>query len=376
MNHAFSAESRLSHDHTLQLDRMLQSFFRDLDAMVGKDRYVVVLTADQGGGARVTIFSVYNVGARVRGNYLGIEVNTSRSSRTLVISTVDPYFTIDGISRAFDIYYRTNKPINSRGEQYQLVTPGVSVRFGVPFSEYDTVFFGIGAERTEIKGTNAMPNNLYLYRLQFGAVSNSFPISIGWTRDERDSALVPSVGRYQRIGSELALVGDARYARVNMQMQEYLPLGRGFTLALNGELGLGKGLSGRMFPVFKNFYSGGLGSVRGFEQGTLGPHDVTGALIGGAKKVTLNAELIAPVPGAGNDKSLRLYGFMDVGNVFGENEKFSASELRASVGLGISWISAASSTYIRTMIAAPRPATSQSMCRAARRPASARRVWR
>jgi outer membrane protein insertion porin family len=79
--------------------------------------------------------------------------------------------------------------------------------------------------------------------------------------------------------------------------------------------------------------------VRGFEQGTLGPHDVTGALIGGAKKVTLNAELIAPVPGAGNDKSLRLYGFMDVGNVFGENEKFSASELRASVGLGISWIS-------------------------------------
>ena len=79
------------------------------------------------------------------GNYLGIEVNTSRSNRTLVIST-DPYFTIDGISRAFDIYYRTtNRRSTAAVSEYQLVaTPGVAVRFGVPFSEYDTVFFGLG----------------------------------------------------------------------------------------------------------------------------------------------------------------------------------------------------------------------------------------
>ena len=98
-------------------------------------------------------------------------------------------------------------------------------------------------------------------------------------------------------------------------------------------------MSGRPFPVFKNFYSGGLGSVRGFDQGTLGPRDVTGSSIGGPRKITLNFEAIAPFPGAGNDRTLRLFGFFDVGNVFGENERIKTGELRASVGLGVSWIS-------------------------------------
>jgi outer membrane protein insertion porin family len=110
-------------------------------------------------------------------------------------------------------------------------------------------------------------------------------------------------------------------------------------VAFNSELGWGKGLGARPFPVFKHFYSGGLGSVRGFDQGTLGPRDVTGSTIGGPKKITLNAEIITPFPGAGNDRSLRAFGFVDAGNVYGENEKFNMSELRASVGLGLSWIS-------------------------------------
>ena len=94
------------------------------------------------------------------GNYLGVEINTSKYNRTLVLSTVDPYFTIDGISRAIDLYYRTSRPINSQGEEYELVTPGMAVRFGVPFSEYDVVYFGIGAERTEIKGIDRAAEQL------------------------------------------------------------------------------------------------------------------------------------------------------------------------------------------------------------------------
>lgn len=273
------------------------------------------------------------------GNYLGVELNTSKNNRVISLNTTDPYFTADGVSRSLNVYYRSATPPSETGASYDLLTSGAGMQFGVPFSESDTVFFGASFERTTIRPGSATPAAYLVYASQYGYTSSTIPLTAAWSRDSRDSALVPSVGRYQRVGSELALVGDARYARINMQMQEYLPLGRGFTLALNGELGLGKGLSGRMFPVFKNFYSGGLGSVRGFEQGTLGPHDVTGALIGGAKKVTLNAELIAPVPGAGNDKSLRLYGFMDVGNVYGENEKLDVSVLRASVGLGVSWIS-------------------------------------
>lgn len=273
------------------------------------------------------------------GNYLGIEVNTSRSSRTLVLSTVDPYFTIDGISRAFDIYYRTAKPINSQGEQYQLVTPGVAMRFGVPFSEYDTVFVGVGAERTEIKGTNAMPNNLYLYRLQFGSVSNSFPLTLGWTRDERDSALVPNEGSYKRINLDWTPAGSTRYLRANLQYQHYWPITRQYTFAVNGEVGYGRGLAGRPYPVFKNFYGGGLGTVRAFDQGSLGPADVTGAYVGGNRRLNLNSELYVPVPGAGNDRTLRVFGYLDVGNVWGEAERITTDSLRASAGIGLSWIS-------------------------------------
>jgi outer membrane protein insertion porin family len=273
------------------------------------------------------------------GNYLGLEVNTSKYNRTLVISTVDPYFTIDGISRAIDIYYRTTKPINSQGEEYELVTPGVSVRFGVPFSEYDTVFFGIGAERTQIKGATQLPNSYFLYREQFGESSTSIPLTVGWSRDNRDSALVPTAGRYTRVNLDLAMLGDARYYRLNLQGQQYFPITRAFTFGVNAEIGYGKGIGGRPYPIFKNFYGGGLGTVRGFDQGSLGPVDVTGAYIGGNRRFNLNNELYLPVPGANADRTLRIFLYADAGNVWGENEKISLSSLRASAGLGVSWIS-------------------------------------
>ena len=273
------------------------------------------------------------------GNYLGVDVNTSKYRRTLVFSTTDPYFTQDGISRTLDVYYRTAKPYENQGGNYELVTAGTSIRFGVPFSETDTVFFGGGLEQTQIKvGTN-IPAAYLVYAEKFGDTSWSLPLTIGWSRDDRDSALAPNSGRYQRLNTEWSVAGDARYVRGNYQIQQYIPLNKQYTLAFNGELGMGKGMNGRPFPVFKNFYSGGLGSVRGFDQGTLGPRDVTGASLGGPKKITLNAEFIAPVPGAGNDRTLRWFAFVDAGNVYGEDENWELSDLRASAGLGLSWIS-------------------------------------
>ncbi|HEU4460206.1 MAG TPA: outer membrane protein assembly factor BamA [Methylibium sp.] len=273
------------------------------------------------------------------GNYLGLDVNTSRFNRNLVLSTVDPYFTIDGISRAVDLYYRTAKPINSQGEEYQLITPGAAIRFGVPFSEFDTVFFGIGWERTKIKAGSSIPNNYFLYREQFGDTTDSLPLTLGWQRDGRDSALVPTSGRYQRINAEWSVALDTRYLRTNYQFQQWVPFGKRFTLGLNAEFGYGKGYGGRPYPIFKNFYGGGLGSVRGFDQGSLGPIDVTGAYIGGNRRLNLNSEFYVPVPGSGNDRTLRLFGYVDAGNVWGEDEKLELSSLRASAGIGLSWVS-------------------------------------
>jgi outer membrane protein insertion porin family len=284
-------------------------------------------------------FSVKQENAFGTGNYLGIEVNTSKYNRTIAFSSVNPYFTPDGVSRAIDLYHRTSRPYEDQGGNYQLATTGAGLRFGVPFSELDTVFFGASLERVEIKPGTNIPAAYLAYAEQFGYTSTSIPLSIGWGRDSRDSAIAPTSGRFQRVAGELGVAGDARYLRANYQFQQYIPLNKQFTLAFNGEAGWGKGLGGRPFPVFKHFYSGGLGSVRGFDQGTLGPRDVTGSTIGGPKKVTFNAEIVTPFPGAGNDRSLRAFGFFDAGNVYGENEKFRLSELRASVGLGLSWIS-------------------------------------
>ena len=80
-------------------------------------------------------------------------------------------------------------------------------------------------------------------------------------------------------------------------------------------------------------------SVRVFEQGSLGVIDPTGAFIGGSRRLNVNTELYFPVPGTGNDKSLRIFGFADAGNVWREDEKIAASSVRASAGLGLSWIS-------------------------------------
>jgi outer membrane protein insertion porin family len=274
------------------------------------------------------------------GNYLGIDLNTSKSQRTVVLSTVDPYFTTDGVSRALDVYYRTNQPVNSQGEDYKLITPGASVRFGVPFSELDTVFFGVGYEQTDIRGELGLPAAYRLYRDQFGAQSDSVPLSLGWTRDGRDSAIVPTTGRYQRVNVDWSVAGDSRFLRTNYQFQQYFAVTRQTTFAINAEVGVGRGLSGRPYPLFKNFFGGGLGTVRAFDQGSLGVWDsTTGAYLGGNRRLNLNGELYLPLAGTGNDRTLRWFTYLDIGNVWGEQEALTLESLRASAGLGLSWIS-------------------------------------
>ena len=273
------------------------------------------------------------------GNYLGLEFNTSKSNRQLVFSTIDPYFTVDGISRNIDIYDRTSKPYSGQEGDYALKTRGGTLRFGVPFTESDTVYFGSGYEALAIVPGSNLPVSYRNYADQFGLKTNSIPLTVGWSRDTRDSALVPTTGRFQRAYGDWGLLGDVRFVRANYQIQQYIALNKQFTVAFNGELGWGKGLNGQPFSIFKNYYSGGLGSVRGFRQGSLGPRDSAGLSIGGPKKLTLNAELITPFPGAGNDRTLRMFGFFDVGNVFAENEQYRFNDLRASTGFGVSWIS-------------------------------------
>ncbi|MFZ2122654.1 MAG: outer membrane protein assembly factor BamA [Rhodoferax sp.] len=276
------------------------------------------------------------------GNSLGLQVNTSKFNRLVVINTTDPYFTEDGVSRTFDLYARTSSPYQDEN-YYKLETSGASIRFGVPFTEIDTVFFGLGIEKTTIVPGTDLPISYENYAKEYGYSSTALPLTVGWARDSRDSALAPTSGRFQRANAEWSFTGDAKYLRATYQFQQYVPLNKQFTAAFNTEVGLGSALGDRSYPVFKNFYGGGLGSVRGFEQGSLGPNeqaDGLGTSLGGSRKLNINMEVLAPFPGAGNDRTLRMYGFWDIGMVGGDNAiNANANDLRSSVGVGISWIS-------------------------------------
>ena len=308
--------------------------------VVEKPTGMLTLGAGFSSAEKVTLsFGIQQDNVFGSGHNLGLQVSTSKFNQYYVLNTTDPYFTEDGVSRTFELYHRSSKPYLQQGGNYRMITSGLGVRFGLPFSELDRVFIGTAAERTElVPGTNMLGVHAHLCQ-QFGCVAQNVPVTAGWARDSRDSYLNPNNGKLIRLNSELGTFGDARYAKFGGQYQQYVALTKQYTFAFNADLGLGKGLNGQALPFYKNYYSGGLGSVRGFEQGTLGPRDITGPVIGGAKKVTVNTEFLLPFPGAGNDRSLRLYGFFDMGNVYGEYEKIDMAQLRSAYGVGLSWVS-------------------------------------
>ena len=275
------------------------------------------------------------------GNSVGIEVNTSKLNTTYVFSTTDPYFTQDGVSRSFDLYYRTTRPyadVNS----YALKNIGTSLRFGVPFSETDTVYFGAGYDVTTIEEGTFLPLAFVQFAEEFGYTASAVPLTIGWGRDTRDSGLVPSSGRLLKANAEWSVAGDLTYLRGTTQAQQFFPLSKRVTLAFNGELSLGAPTNGQTYPLFKNYYSGGIGSVRGFEPGSLTTGTQRGQGVvatGGNKKLTFNAEVLSPLPGGGNDRTLRVYAFFDAGGLYGPEESIALGDLRSSVGFGLSWIS-------------------------------------
>ena len=292
------------------------------------------------------------------GNALSLEINTSKANRIIALAHTDPYVTTEGISRSLELFYRKSDLAELGLSSVGYSTLGGGVVFGVPFTEFDRVFFGLRYENTEIELTPFSPLRYVQYVEQFGAVSDSLALTTGWSRDDRDNLLVPTRGRYQRVFTEVGLPGlDLQYYRLTYQFQQYFALFPRVTLAFNGELGYGDGYSGDPYPFFKNYYVGGIGSVRGFETGSLGPRDIDDSPLGGNRRINFSFEAYVPIPGA--DRTLRALTFVDAGWVWGqqvqrdangvpvfvngqpqyENGRIDLGDLRYSVGIGVAWIS-------------------------------------
>jgi outer membrane protein insertion porin family len=277
------------------------------------------------------------------GTTVGLDINTSQQNRTIGVSQTDPYFTDDGVSRSWDLYSRRSNPISANIGSFSTSTQGGRLSFGVPFSELDTVFFGIGPERTTVSVDATSPSRYISYVRSLGgtdsATTTAIPLTIAWQRDSRDSALAPNIGQYQRVNLDIDFLGNLKYYRAAYQHQYFRPIFRKITLALNGEFNYGHGLGKSAYPLFKNYSAGGIGSVRGYEAGTLGALDSNGDPLGGAARLYGNLELQFPLPGTGADRTLRWFTFLDGGNVFQEGQKITGRELRFAAGIGLSWIS-------------------------------------
>jgi outer membrane protein insertion porin family len=273
------------------------------------------------------------------GKHVSIGLNTSKINTTYSLSYTDPYYTVDGVSRGFDIYLREIDASNSGLGNYRTQTAGAALRFGVPVTDIDTINYGFGYERTSID-TFADSPLIYLdYVATFGATNSAILATAGWTRDNRDSLLYPTKGTLQKATAEIGLPGATlNYYRASYQYQRYFPISRDYTLMLNGEVGYGDGYGDTpTLPFFKNFFVGGVNSLRGFRVFTVGPKDIQGNPRGGNRKILGNAEFLFPFPGLEGEKSARMSAFFDMG--MANDQKFDFGQLRASVGVGALWIS-------------------------------------
>ena len=286
------------------------------------------------------------------GQSIGLNAALGKVNQSLTLSNYDPYFTEDGISRFSDVYYRTSKPLYYVGDpDYKIQSVGTDLKFGVPYSEVDRVFFGTALEAYQISTTINTPQPYLNYAQSYGisapgypATLNTYniPLTAGWARDGRDSALIPSEGSLQQLSAEAGTpAGNMTYYRLFGQYQKYHSFSKANILSFNGEVGYGQAYGSNPFPITKNYYVGGIGSVRGYAPGSLGPtyyntNYGTYQPTGGQSKIVTNVEYTVPVPGSGTEKTLRMFTFLDGGNAFGENINLV---LRYSYGVGISWIS-------------------------------------
>lgn len=280
------------------------------------------------------------------GNRVSAQVNTGKVNTTYSLSFTDPYFTPDGVSRGFDVYRRDVNTSSLNVASYNSSSYGGGIRFGVPLNERDGINFGLAADFTKVDLNSQSPTQYQRFcGNTTGCTSNSVVASAGWAHDTRDSIMFTTNGVLQKLSGEVALpILDLNYYKIDYKQAWFKNVYKDFTFMLNGEIGYADTYGNKKYPFFKNYFMGGVNSVRGYDNGSLGPRDIdpiTGQdyAVGGTKRMLGNAELFFPIPGLKDSKQFRLSAFVDGGNVWGSESGYSLSDLRYSTGVGVSWLS-------------------------------------
>ncbi|WP_022964017.1 outer membrane protein assembly factor BamA [Halopseudomonas pelagia] len=301
------------------------------------------------------------------GNRVSISANRSQYQTALSFGFLNPYFTVDGVSLGYNAFYRTTDydELNVDISSYAVDSYGAGFNIGYPISDTSRLSFGLTAQQDEIKeGVYTVQEIRDFLDLEGDSFTN-FKFNSTWSQSTLNRGVFPDRGFSQSASLETTLPGsDLYFYKLDYRAQRFFPVSEDLTLRMHTNLGFARRFgSTEKVPFYEHYYAGGIGSVRGFRDSTLGPKstpslndpDRDELPFGGNIKVTGGAELIFPVPFIQDQRSLRTVLFLDAGNVYdtycssnnlpsGDDNpgcgKFDAGELRYSAGVGLSWLTA------------------------------------
>jgi len=306
-------------------------------------------------------------------NFLGtgqrysIEVNNSDVSTVYSLDVTDPYYTMDGVSRNLNFFYRTTDASEASLASYWTDSYGAGIAFGIPVTEFNTVRVGAAYENTYLKNVDNSSEQIQGFVAANGDTFDAYKLDLSWSHDTRNRFLFPTAGQLVTLGTELALPGgNLQFYKFRYRHKWYTPLSSAITLSAGGELGYGHSYGETVgnLPPFERYYAGGARTVRGYRSSSLGSmvtKDSRGDPVGGNALVVGNLELILPGPFGENNNSLRLGAFIDAGNVYDtSNESVDLNELRYASGVTLYWMTpmgAMTFTVARALNAKPEDET-------------------
>jgi len=290
------------------------------------------------------------------GNSFNLSANRSSYQTSYSVSFFDPYYTVDAVSRGYSVFYRSTSYDERNIARFSTDSLGASINFGYPINEVSRLNFSIGVENTDIKEGIFPAQEISRFLNAEGNQFSLMTISAGYAMSALNRGLLPTGGKSQNLSFEMTIPGsELEFFRINYSGQIFFPLSRAFTLRLRTDLGYGGTFGGtETFPFYKNFYAGGMGSVRGYETNTLGPRTTRSPNdqygdpdpMGGNLLVEASAEIIFPLPFVKDQRQMKSVFFVDAGNVFNTNCPEIATyclgpddgELRYSAGFAVTWI--------------------------------------
>ncbi len=275
------------------------------------------------------------------GNRIDLTADRSTIFTQLNLSWTDPYFTADGISQTVSTSYRKSQSVIRYSSGFNSNVVSADLTYGIPLSEFSTLRAGAGISQTTIETfPGGSADEVLNFVLQSGAKFTDVTLRTGITRDSRNRTFFASRGSLSRLNLDVTVPGSGvEFYNLFAQHQQFVGLPFKFFIDFNATVGYvdtyGKS---SIPPPYENYFAGGPRTVRGYQDGSLGPRDTPfGNYYGGTLRTTAQTELVIPTPLESDNKSTRFALFYDMGNVFAKPGDFQVSELRTSTGLAASW---------------------------------------